>query len=79
MRFGTMSIDAIFFARGGYGAMRHLDGIDYAAIARDPKPVVGLQRPHRAYTRPSLRRPASASFHGPMLNTDFFDGLSPRS
>src|SRR5688500_7854034 len=34
--------DAFFFARGGYGAMRILDRIDYAAIAANPRPVVGF-------------------------------------
>jgi muramoyltetrapeptide carboxypeptidase len=34
-------IDLILCARGGYGAMRILDRIDYAAAVRDPKPVVG--------------------------------------
>lgn len=34
-------IDLILCARGGYGAMRLLDKIDYDAARRDPKPVVG--------------------------------------
>src|ERR1043165_380612 len=34
--------DAFFFARGGYGAMRILDRIHYAAIAHDPRPMVGF-------------------------------------
>lgn len=70
------SIDAIFFARGGYGATRLLDRIDYAAIARDPKPIVGysdITSIHQAVAS----RAGVASFHGPMLNTDFFEALSP--
>jgi muramoyltetrapeptide carboxypeptidase len=35
------AIDLILCARGGYGAMRILDQIDYAAARRDPKPLVG--------------------------------------
>jgi muramoyltetrapeptide carboxypeptidase len=34
-------IDLILCARGGYGAMRILDAVDYDAARRDPKPLVG--------------------------------------
>src|SRR5947209_17607696 len=30
--------DAIFFARGGYGAMRILDRVDFEALRRNPRP-----------------------------------------
>jgi len=68
--------DAFLFARGGYGAMRILERIDYAAIARDPRPVIGfsdLTALHQAMAS----KIGVASFHGPMLNSDFVDGLSP--
>ena len=68
--------DAFLFARGGYGAMRILDRIDYSAIARDPRPVIGfsdLTALHQALAATV----GVASFHGPMLNSDFVDGLSP--
>jgi muramoyltetrapeptide carboxypeptidase len=68
--------DAFLFSRGGYGAMRILDRIDYEAIRRNPRPVVGfsdLTALHQAMaTQANV-----ASFHGPMLNLDFFNGLSP--
>lgn len=70
------SVDAIFFARGGYGAMRILDAIDYDAIRRNPRPLVGfsdITAVHQALATQA----GVASFHGPMLNLDFFDGLSP--
>lgn len=35
------SIDLILCARGGYGSARLLDGIDYEAARRDPRPLVG--------------------------------------
>jgi len=69
-------VDAFFFARGGYGAMRILHGIDYDAMARNPRPLVGfsdLTALHQAFAV----RSGVATFHGPMLNLDFFDGLSP--
>ncbi len=68
--------DAFFFTRGGYGAMRILDRIDYDAIRRNPRPIVGfsdLTALHQAVaTQANV-----ATFHGPMLNLDFFNGLSP--
>lgn len=36
------SIDAIWCVRGGYGAMRLLDKVDYAALRRTPKPIMGF-------------------------------------
>ena len=35
------AIDAVWCIRGGYGAMRILDAIDYDAVARRPKPIIG--------------------------------------
>ena len=35
------SIAAIWCLRGGYGAMRLLDGIDWKALKRNPKPIIG--------------------------------------
>lgn len=34
-------IDGVWCLRGGYGAMRLLNGIDYDAILRNPKPLIG--------------------------------------
>jgi len=68
--------DGYLFSRGGYGAMRILDRIDYDAIAANPRPVIGfsdLTALHQAIAA----RVGVASFHGPMVNLDFHDGLSP--
>lgn len=70
------SVDAIVFARGGYGAMRILDQIDYAALDRNPRPVVGFSD-ITALHQALATRIGLGSFHGPMLNLDFFEGLSP--
>src|ERR1044071_3189483 len=35
-------VDAILFSRGGYGAMRVLDRLDYDAIRRNPRPIAGF-------------------------------------
>jgi muramoyltetrapeptide carboxypeptidase len=68
--------DAFFFARGGYGAMRILERIDYEAVAANPRPLVGFSDVtalHQAWaTRANV-----ASFHGPMINLDFRNGITP--
>ena len=68
--------DAFFFARGGYGAMRILDGIDYAAIRRNPRPIIGFSDLTALHQATAIHS-GVASFHGPMVNLDFFHGLSP--
>lgn len=68
--------DAFFFARGGYGAMRLLDAIDYEAVARNPRPVVGFSDV-TAIHQAIASRANVAGFHGPMLNLDFHAGLPP--
>ena len=40
--FRDPDVRAIFCARGGYGAMRILGDLDGAAMAADPKPVIGF-------------------------------------
>ncbi len=70
------AFDAFFFSRGGYGAMRILDRIDYDAIRANPRPVVGFSDV-TAVHQAMAARAGVASFHGPMLNLDFYDMLSP--
>lgn len=69
-------VDALFFSRGGYGAMRVLDAVDYDAIRRNPRPIVGFSDITALHNAVALRA-GVASFHGPMLNLDFHDGMSP--
>ena len=68
--------DAIFFARGGYGAMRILDRVDFDALRRNPRPVVGFSDVTAIHQAIAVRC-RLGSFHGPMLNLDFYNGLSP--
>jgi len=68
--------DAFLFARGGYGAMRILDRIDYEAIAANPRPVIGFSDLTALHQAMAVRA-GVRSFHGPMVNLDFHDGLSP--
>ncbi len=73
--FRSAEYDAFFFARGGYGAMRILDRIDYPAIAADPRPVVGFSDV-TALHQAMATQVNVAGLHGPMLNLDFHGGLS---
>jgi muramoyltetrapeptide carboxypeptidase len=68
-------VDAFFFARGGYGAMRILDGIDYSAIAANPRPIIGFSDITALHQAVAVRC-GVGSFHGPMVNLDWFDGLT---
>jgi muramoyltetrapeptide carboxypeptidase len=70
--------DAFFFARGGYGAMRILDRVDYAAIRANPRPVVGFSD-ITALHQAMATQAGVAGLHGPMLNLDFHDGMSPEN
>jgi muramoyltetrapeptide carboxypeptidase len=73
--FNDPQFDAFFFARGGYGAMRILDGIDYAALAANPRPVLGFSDVTALHQAMAVRA-GVAGMHGPMLNLDFHEGLS---
>ena len=57
------SIDAIWCIRGGYGMMRLLEGIDYAALTRRPRAIIGysdITALHAAVGR----RCGLVSYHG---------------
>ncbi|MGB9692604.1 MAG: S66 peptidase family protein [Candidatus Sumerlaeaceae bacterium] len=63
-------VDAIMCIRGGYGAMRLLEGIDYKAARKNPKPILGysdITALHLAF----WRRCRLVTFHGPMLLSAF--------
>ncbi|HYI09714.1 MAG TPA: LD-carboxypeptidase [Thermoanaerobaculia bacterium] len=74
--FRSPEYDAFFFARGGYGAMRILDRVDYDAFAANPRPLVGFSDV-TALHQAVARTVGVASFHGPMVNLDFRNGLTP--
>lgn len=68
--------DAYFFSRGGYGAMRVLDRLDFDAVAANPRPIVGFSDLTALHQALAVKA-GVGSFHGPMLNLDWNDGLSP--
>lgn len=68
--------DAIVFARGGYGATRILDQIDWAAAAANPRPTIGYSD-ITAYMHAAWATHRFSTFHGPMVHLDFAAGLEP--
>ena len=60
------SIDAVWFARGGYGTARLLDRIDLSGFARRPKPLFGYSDLTALFAA-VLRRTRTVCFHAPMV------------
>jgi len=58
------SIDGIWCVRGGYGAMRLLDEVDYEALARAPKTLIGYSDITALHAAVSVRAEL-VTFHGP--------------
>lgn len=57
-------VDGIWCLRGGYGAMRILDGIDYYALKRRPKPLIGYSDITALHAAVQAKC-GLVSFHGP--------------
>ena len=57
-------IDAIWCLRGGYGAMRILPEVDFAALARRPKPIIGFSDLTSLLSAVSVQS-RIVCFHGP--------------
>lgn len=70
------SVDAFFFSRGGYGAMRVIEHLDWDALRRHPRPVVGYSDVTAIHQAAAVKA-GIVGFHGPMLDFDLCDGLSP--
>jgi muramoyltetrapeptide carboxypeptidase len=58
------SSDAVWCLRGGYGLTRILDRVDYAALERRPKPLIGFSDV-TALLLAALRASGMVTFHGP--------------
>jgi muramoyltetrapeptide carboxypeptidase len=66
--FRDASIDGIWCLRGGYGAMRLLDGIDVDAMRSRPRALIGYSDITALHT--ALSGPADVvTFHGPTART----------
>lgn len=75
--FDDGQVAAILCSRGGYGATRVSDLLDYERIRRNPKALIGFSDITVLHTAIARERGA-VTFHGPMLNS-FKDGADPYS
>ena len=64
--FADSTIDAVVCARGGAGAIRILDKLDYKLIKKNPKPFVGFSDA-TALLHAIQRKTGFVTYHGPML------------
>ena len=74
--FKDKNIKAIFTLRGGYGAFRLLDKIDYRIIRNNPKIFVGYSE-ITSLQMAFLEKANLITFAGPMVSVDFYDEVSP--
>ena len=63
------AVDGVWCLRGGYGAMRLLDGIDYDALRRRPRALVGYSDVTALHAAVAARAPGLVTFHGPTART----------
>ena len=73
--FEGSEIDMIMCARGGYGAIRLVNKIDYDLIKNNPKPFVGFSD-ITALLLMIYKKTGCVTYHGPMACSDFGD-LTP--
>jgi muramoyltetrapeptide carboxypeptidase len=59
------AIDGVWCLRGGYGATRIIDRVDFEALARRPKPLIGFSD-ITALLNAAVRLANVVSFHGPV-------------
>ncbi|AHG91906.1 peptidase U61 LD-carboxypeptidase A [Gemmatirosa kalamazoonensis] len=58
-------VDGVWCLRGGYGAMRLLDGVDWDALVRRPRALIGFSDITALHLAAAVRAPGLVSFHGP--------------
>ena len=75
--FDDPKVRAVFCARGGYGSQRLVPRLDFGALARAPKPIIGYSD-ITALLGAALRA-GITGIHGPMVATDLSRGLAAPS
>jgi muramoyltetrapeptide carboxypeptidase len=70
------AVRAIFAIRGGYGTPRLLHLVDYRAVRRDPKILVGYSD-LTALQLALYRRAGLVTFSGPMVAVEMWDSIDP--
>jgi muramoyltetrapeptide carboxypeptidase len=73
--FGDKSVKAIFCLRGGYGAFRLLDKINYKLLRNNPKIFVGFSE-ITALQMTFLHKANLITFAGPMVVSNFSNEIS---
>ena len=68
--FQDKDIDLIMCARGGYGAIRLVNRIDYGIIKNNPKPFIGFSDV-TALLLMIYKQTGIITYHGPMICSDF--------
>jgi muramoyltetrapeptide carboxypeptidase len=66
----SADVDAVWCLRGGYGTMRLVDSIDWDAVPRRPRAVIGFS--DNTVLHLALQRAGVVSFHGPHPATPDF-------
>jgi muramoyltetrapeptide carboxypeptidase len=66
-------IDGIWCLRGGYGAMRLLDAVDFDALAARPRALVGFSDVTALHCGVAVRVPGLVTFHGPVARNPLSD------
>lgn len=74
MRFRTPSIHGVICIRGGYGAQRLMDRIDWTAIAKTPKVFCGYSDVTILHLMLN-QRCGFVTYHTPMPATEWYAGL----
>lgn len=67
-------LEAVFFARGGYGSTRLLPAINWRRLAKHPKAYVGYSD-LTPFLNVFCREVGVSTLHGPMIAGDFARGL----
>ncbi len=79
--FADPSVDGVFCARGGYGAQRLLDRLDFGLISENPKAFCGYSDVTALHIALN-QRCGFVTFHTPMPSTELYrgvDGVTLRS
>ncbi len=76
--FRDKNVKAIICSRGGYGSPRILDRLDYAAIRRNPKILVGYSD-ITALNLAIFRKTGLITFTGPMVAMEFGNSIDAYS
>lgn len=74
--FKNKNVKAIICIRGGYGAFRLLDKIDYKLIKNNPKIFVGYSE-ITSLQMAMLHKTGLVTFAGPMIHPDFSNEINP--